>query len=142
MQDTGYQFATNTQQMMDNETYVRATGRWQEQLMREYGVEPSGHIKVDPFKLLVDYDVFVRDGSVPGSNFSEGWLQMFNILAGSEELMQQFDMTRIFMHIARSMGAKNVEEFKRNASQVQTQVMPDENVAREVERGNLTPVAV
>ena len=141
MQDIGYQFATNTQQLMDEETYVRATGRWQEQLMGEYGVQPNGRIKVSPFDLLVDYDVFVRDGSVPGSNFSEGWLQMFNILAGSEELMQQFDMTRIFMHIARSMGAKNVEEFKRNASQIQPTVMSDEGVAREVEKGNLTPVA-
>jgi len=141
MQDTGYQFATNTQQMMDKETYVRATGRWQEQLMREYGIQPSEHIKVTPFDLLVEYDTFVRDGSVPGSNFSEGWLQMFQILSSSEELMQQFDMTRIFMHIARSRGAKNVEEFKRNASQIQPQVMPDEGVAREVERGNLTPLA-
>lgn len=141
MQDVGYQFAMNTQQLMDEETYVKATGRWQQALMAEYGVEPNGRIKVSPMDLLVNYDVFVRDGSVPGSNFSEGWLQLFNILASSDQLVQEFDMVRIFMHIARMMGAKNVEDFKRNVGRIQPTTMPDEQAMRQVERGNLVPLA-
>lgn len=141
MQDIGYMFATHTQQLMDQETYVRAVGRWQDSLMLEYGVRRGGRIKVTPQDVLVDYDLFVRDGSVPGSNFSEGWLQLFNILAGSEELMQQFDMTRIFMHIARMMGAKNVEDFRRNVGQANVSTMQDEEAMRQVERGNLVPLA-
>jgi hypothetical protein len=141
MQDIGYQFATHVQQLMDRETYIRATGRWQQALMAEFGVQPGGRVKVTPFDLLVEYDMFVRDGSVPGSNFSEAWLQLFNILAGSEELMQQFDMTRIFMHIARSLGAKNVEDFKRNVNQVQPTVAPDQQVLQQAQAGNLVPMA-
>lgn len=143
MTDIGYQFATNSQQMMDEETYVRVLGRWKETLLAEYGHHvQQGRMKVNPNDLLIEYDVFVRDGSIPGSNFSEAWLQLYGILAQSPELMQQFDMVRIFMHIARSMGAKNVEEFKRQPGEVQPTVMSDEAVGREAERGNLVPLEV
>jgi hypothetical protein len=38
------------------------------------------------------------------------------------------------------LGAKNVEDFKRNVDQIQTQVMPDEQVAQQAQAGNLVPV--
>jgi len=54
--------------------------------------------------------------------------------------MQQFDVTRIFMYIAQQLGAKNVEDFRRNLNQIQGQVMPDEQVASQAQAGNLVPV--
>jgi len=53
--------------------------------------------------------------------------------------MQQFDVTRIFTYIAQQLGAKNVEDFKRNIGRIQTQTMPDEQVMDQVQRGNLVP---
>jgi hypothetical protein len=53
--------------------------------------------------------------------------------------MQQFDITRIFMYIAQQLGAKNVEDFRRNIDRMQPTVMPDEDVARQVEAGNMVP---
>jgi len=54
--------------------------------------------------------------------------------------MQQFDITRIFMYIAQQMGAKNVEDFRRNMSQIQTQTMPNEQALQQAQAGNLVPI--
>jgi len=119
--------------MMSQEVYVKIAGRWEEDLRREFGRKArSGMLKVSPFDLLIDFDVMVRDGSIPGGNFSEAWLQLFDTLTKVPELSQKFNIVRIFKHIARSLGAKNVEEFVR--------IAPDEEVVREEEKGNVRPM--
>jgi len=57
---------------------------------------------------------------------------MFKVIAEHPELQQSFDTIRIFKHIARNSGAKDVEQF------VKTKAMPDEQVMNEVGKGNLT----
>jgi len=136
MQDIGTMFAVHTQQYMSQETFVKITGRYANQLTKTFG---SQRARVSPYDLSVNYDLIVRDGSIPGGNFSEAWLQLFQVIGTTPELMQQFDVTRIFMYIAGQLGAKNIEDFKRNVSQVQTQTMPDEEVAKQAQAGNLVP---
>jgi hypothetical protein len=132
MQDIGYFFAAHTQQLMEEETYIRTVGAWPEILQKEYGGSPR--IKVDPMQLLVDYDLFVRDGSIPGGNFSRVWFDMFKVIAEHPELQANFDSIRIFKHIARNTGAKDVEEF------VRVEALPDEQVDIEAGKGNLVPM--
>jgi len=141
MQDMGYQFASNCQQLMDEELYVKMSGMWQEKLMQDHNVQiQDQRVNVTPFDVLVDYDVNVRDGSVPGSNFSEFWIQAFNIIMSNPEMAQRFDTMRVFKYIARNMGAKNVDEFeKKDPQQVNTQIMPDDQVQQQVQSGNLVP---
>lgn len=138
MQDIGTMFAVHTQQYMTKETFVKITGRNEEQLRGIFG-ENATRARVNPLDMAVSYDMIVRDGSIPGGNFSEAWVQMFQIIAGQPELYQQFDITRIFMYIAGQLGAKNVEDFKRNVNRIQPTQMPDEQVMRQVEKGNLIP---
>jgi len=64
---------------------------------------------------------------------------MFKVIGTTPELQQQFDITRIFMYIAQQLGAKNVEDFKRNIDRMQPKVMPDEQIARQVQAGNMIP---
>lgn len=136
MQDIGSMFAVHSQQYMSKETYVKIIGRYQEQVSKTFGKE---RLRVTPYDLAINYDVITRDGSIPGGNFSEAWLELFKTIGTSPELMQEFDVTRIFMYIAQQLGAKNVEDFKRNVNQIQPQTMPDEQVSREVEAGNMVP---
>ena len=140
MQDIGTMFAVHTQQYMSKETYVKIAGRYQDQLKKTFG--PKNSIRVSPYDLAINYDVIVRDGSVPGSNFSEAWLQMFSTIAQTPELYQQFDVFRIFMYIAQQLGAKNVEDFRRVAGQTNVVQSPDEQVINEVQKGNLVPAGV
>ncbi|KKL44712.1 hypothetical protein LCGC14_2362930, partial [marine sediment metagenome] len=135
MQDLGYMLASHTQQLMEEETYVKASGEWEQVLMDEFGKNPDmlrqGRLKVDPFDLLIDYDLKVRDGSIPGSKSSEVMVRMFDMIAKVPELAQKFDLVRIFKHIARESGVPNVDDF------VRVQVMEDEQVERQVDAGNL-----
>jgi len=138
MQDIGTMFAVHTQQYMTKETFVRISGRYEEQLRAQFGPNAT-RAPISPLDMAISYDLIVRDGSVPGGNFSEAWLQLFQIIGGSPELMQQFDITRIFMYIAQQLGAKNVEDFKRNLNRIQLQQMPDEQVQQQLQAGNIIP---
>lgn len=134
MQDIGTMFAVHTQQYMSQDTYVAIIGRYAEQLAAIFGPKRK---KVTPYDLAINYDLLVRDGSIPGGNFSEGWTELFKVIGTTPELAQQFDVVRIFMYIAQQMGAKNVEDFRRNINQVKPQVQPDGQVADQVQKGNL-----
>ena len=136
MQDIGNMFAVHTQQYMSQQTYTRIVGNHAEQLVKTFGKD---RVRVTPYDLAVNYDLIVRDGSIPGGNFSQAWIDMFKVISQSPELMQQFDVTRIFTYIAGQLGAKNVEDFKRNVNRVQGQTMPDEEVQRQAQAGNLVP---
>ena len=57
---------------------------------------------------------------------------MYAILAKNEQLMQSFDMVRIFKHIARKMGAKNVDQFE-------VKQAPDQQAQQQAQAGNLIP---
>lgn len=136
MQDIGTMFAVHTQQYMSKSTYVNIVGDKASQLAEMFGKKAE----VTPYDLAVNYDLIVRDGSIPGGNFSESWIELFKVIGQSPELMQQFDISRIFMYVATQLGAKNVEDFKRNMSQVQPTTMPDAQVESEAGKGNLIPI--
>ena len=139
MQDIGTMFAVHAQQYMSQAAFVQITGRNADQMQAIFGGKRA---KADPESIKVNYDLIVRDGSIPGGNFSGAWIDLFKVIGTTPELMQQFDVTRIFMYIASQMGAKNVEDFRRNMDQVQTQTMPDEAVQRQVQAGNFVPMGV
>jgi|TARA_Y100000310_G_C20694357_1_gene824439 hypothetical protein len=138
MQDIARMFASHTQQLMTEDTYVNIAGRTEEELREEYGADTR--IKVRPEDLILDYDIVIHDGSSPGGEPADLWVQLYQILSQNPEVGQQFDMVRVFKHVARQLGAKNVDDFQRNINQTQVQTMPDEEAMREVERGNLIPM--
>jgi hypothetical protein len=138
MQDVGTQFAVHTQQYMTQEAYVNVAGRYAEQLMKNFtGGKTRG--RVSPNDLAINYDLIVRDGSIPGGNFNSSWIELFKTIGTNELLMQEFDVTRIFTYIAQQMGAKNVEDFKRNVANIQPRTLPDAEVAKQVQAGNFVP---
>jgi len=141
MQDIGTFFGIHNRQMMKSPAYVKLSGDWQEVLIKEYGKSiDRGRIQVDPSTVNVHFDTIVRDGSVPGGNYAETWVQLFQILGNNPELAQNFDVVRIFTHIARNLGAKNVNDFVRKGGNVNAQVMPDEAVLKQAQAGNIIPM--
>jgi hypothetical protein len=142
MQDIGTMFAVHAQQYMSQETYVRIVGRYADQLRKIFDPTGAGktRVQVTPYDLAINYDIVVRDGSIPGGNFSQAWIDLFKVIGTTPALMQQFDVTRIFMYIAQQLGAKNVEDFKLDMQQVQPQVLPDGQVINQAKAGNLVPL--
>jgi len=137
MQDIATLFAAHTQQFMSEETYVKVTGRHADRLRAQFG---EGSVAVMPQDLSINYDILPRDGSIPGSQGAQVMLQMFDLIAGVPELMQLFDVGRIFSYIAAQFGVKNVDDFKRVNSALMPQTMPDQQVMEQEQAGNLVPM--
>lgn len=139
LQDIAYLCASHTQQLMTKETYVRAVGDWPEVLMAEFG--NAGGTAVSPFDIQAEFDVMYKDGSTmnPDASVLQFWNTMFGAVTKDPELRQSFDIQRIFKHMARMSGAKNVNEFIKQTP-MNAQVMPDEVVAQQAQAGNIIPV--
>jgi hypothetical protein len=134
MKGIATQFAAHTQQLMNEEVYIDVFGPWQDQLINEFGIKDpeNERVKVSPYDLLVNYNIKMRDGSIPGNNSSaQALARMFEVIIKEPELRQTFDIVRIFKHIARNDGAKNVDNF------VKIKIAPDEQVDNQVQQGNL-----
>ena len=138
MQDVGTMFAVHAQQYMSQDTYVQIVGRHAEHLARVFGNKTR--MAASPADIAVNYDLIVRDGSIPGGNFSQAWIEMFRVIGTTPELLQQFDIARIFIYIAGQLGAKNVEDFKRDIDRTQAVTMPDQQVLDQAKAGNLVPI--
>jgi hypothetical protein len=136
MQDIGYMFAYHAQQFMSQEVYVKSVGEWPASIQRQFNITDQ-RVLVSPMDILVDYDLIVRDGSIPGGNFSDIWTQLFQIIGSNEQLMQSFDVVNIFKYIATSLGAKNVDAFERQQPAAQVAAAPDEQVMNQVANGEL-----
>ncbi len=137
--DIGIMFAHHTQQFMEKELWVKMTQEHEEKLGVEYG---SGQrIQVAPNDLQIPFDVQVNDGSVAGSEHLSSWTSLWQMLLSSPETQQRIDVTKVFMHMARLMKAKNVHEFIRKGPPVQAEVVPDETAMRQVEQGNLSKIS-
>lgn len=139
MQDIGYMFAVHTQQLMSKDLFIKASGTWQDVLKQEYPAQSRIH--VTPMDLVVDYDVMVKDGSTAVGGDTEGWIEVFRIMAQQPQLYQSFDMVRIFKHIARIMGAKDINEFilsQGPANPIQT--TSTQNIEQGVQQGNMVPI--
>lgn len=132
MQDIGYFFASHTQQMMTQEMRRRVLGEWRERLGQVMGKTPD-EVNINLEDLIIDYDVIVKDGSIPGGNFNEGWLTIFKMMLENPAAVQEYDPNKVFEFIAMNMGAKNIGDFKRQHAAL----MPDQAVQENVEAGNL-----
>lgn len=133
-----YMVASQTQQFMSQDQYVKIVGRGEQELRTIFG--DSSHVLVDPLSILIDYDVISGSAMLPSSGDANQWAAMFQIISAQPALLQQFDVVRIFQYWARLSGAKNIEDF-RQLPQMQAQVLPDEEVLRQTEAGNLIPMS-
>jgi hypothetical protein len=127
--------------MMDEEMFINVTGKWREQIISEYGMDvQQNRLAVQPTDLDVRFDLLVHDGSIPGGNYSQVWEDLFKVIVEHPGLSQKFDMVRIFKHIARNNGAKDVEYFIKTGGQVNPELMSEEAVMKQKAMGNLMPI--
>lgn len=140
MEDLGYIIAIHTQQFMEDDVYAKITGDWSQRLAEDFGVVPTDtRLAVSPENLDIDFDVEIKDGTIPGGNFSDAYIKMLQYATTSEELNKEVDIFKLFSFVMKGMGAKNVEEFRRNKVGP-VSVQPDANIAREAAAGNIVPI--
>lgn len=114
--------AHQIRQYMSQQTSVRILGRYEEELLAEYGkmkdagmpgfaADWQGYFPIDPKAIDVDIDVVPMDITKRGEEFFETWVQLYSMLVSNPQLLPLYNMARIFKHIARLGGARNVGDF-------------------------------
>lgn len=140
MQDIGYMFAYHAQQLMSQEVWLKSSGNWPETVTKQFALQ-NNRVLVTPDDIIIDYDLLVKDGSIPGGNFSSAWIDIYKIIVENPLIAQQMDTFRLFEFIATSLGAKNIDTFRAQPQQASLQTMPDEQVSAQVQAGNLVPLS-
>lgn len=145
MGDLAYFHASHTQQLMSEETYVRAIGDWPEVLAQEYGRAneqgmPS-RLAADPYSIIADFDIIKKNGTTdePDAAKLQFWQSIFPAIIGQPLLYGMLEVPKIFTHVARMSGEKNVLDFVKKGGNIQGQIVGDAAVLGEVDAGNLVP---
>lgn len=92
-------------------------------------------IDVDPETIAGQFDFVPVDGTFPIDRFAQVnmWVQMLQQARQFPELLQGYDMAKIFGWILQLGGIKNIDQFRIN-------VTPDEAAANGAQAGNLVPM--
>lgn len=118
----------NTQQFYDGEKMFKIAGDLMQQTNAQF-------TQVTPDSILGFYDFVPVDGTLPIDRFAQAnlWREMFIGLRQMPEIMQQYDMGKLFAWIAQLAGLKNINQFK-------IQVVPDQVAAQQAQAGNVVPL--
>jgi len=145
-----YQMASNTLQFMEGEQRVKILGDYAAELSAEYS-DVAREISVDRLgntsayvsldNLDVDYDVVIQDGTIPSGEYADTWTSLLTIASKSPEVFKELNFTRIWLHIARLMGAHNASDFRKVSNNITSRVAGDQEINNQVSKGNLVSLA-
>ncbi len=131
---TGFvQYATvglqMTQQYMDMAQKLRIAG----DTMAHMGAD--AYMQVSPEDIQGQFDFVPVDGTMPVDRFAQVnlWTQLMAQLRNFPQIMQQYDMGRIFAWVAQLGGLRNIQQFRVNVS-------PDVQLDNQAQQGNVIPI--
>jgi hypothetical protein len=149
MNKLSYLKLRQVQQFMTDDTYVRMIGRNQDLLMEEYGKvkdergwaqDDRGFFPVDPRDLDVAFDVAPLDVTRRAEEFANQHLTLFQSLMQNPEAVQGMDLWRYWKHLARILGFKNVDDFKKQTGGVTTELQDPAQLQQQAQAGNALPL--
>lgn len=118
----------NTQQFYDLERQFRIAG----DLMGPEGA----FMDVNPEAIQGFFDYIPVDGTLPVDRFAQAnlWREFIRDIGANPEMAQGYDMKAIIAHMMQLSGAKNIKRFE-------IEVVPDEQLADQVQAGNSVPIS-
>jgi hypothetical protein len=106
--DLSYMLVANSQQLYDQEKKVRIAGdMWNYKGGQRF-------LNVTPDMIAGGWDFVPVDGTLPIDRFAQVnmWTQLLQQMAQSPQVLQQFDLGRVFSWVAQLGGLKNINQFK------------------------------
>ena len=96
----------------------------------------AGFMKVAPENIVGFYDMVPVDGTLPVDRFAQAnlWKELLAQFRAIPELMQRYDIGRMFEWVAQLAGLKNITQFK-------IQIAPDMALAQQAQAGNVVPLS-
>ena len=139
----------NRQQFSGLEQYMRIIGD-----AAADDVQATQRLLIKPWDIQGNYDYIPRSAILPPDPSRQAmvWVQLMLGLGKFPQITapgpdgKMLDVRKIFNEVARNMGVRNIGQFYTKAPAMPPmganpmQVMPDEQVARGVESGNLAPM--
>lgn len=132
--DIAEQMGFNTVQMLEESQVVKILGQYKDIVLQEYGMD-FDYAKVDPLQLDVAFDVVAQDGNIPGGENAPTWERLLSVASKSPEVFNSLDLPRVWLHIARLLGAKNPEEFRKRP--LTSRVEDQTSIEKGEQQGNL-----
>ena len=118
-------------------TQQHYSGREMLRLAGDFFMHPGAQkqLEVGPNDIQGFYDFSPVDGTLPVDRFAQVnmWGQLMQQMAQSPQVLQQYDMGRIFAWIAQLGGLKNIHRFK-------VQVQEPEDLLQQSQAGNVIPI--
>lgn len=92
-------------------------------------------MQVTPDQLAGDYDFVPVDGALPIDRMAMAtlWQNIMTQMRNYPQLLTQFDIGKVFTHIAQLAGIRNINQFK-------IQIVPDQQLAQQAQAGNVIPM--
>jgi hypothetical protein len=92
-------------------------------------------VQVRQEDLSGDYDFVPVDGTLPVDRMAMAtlWQNIMGQMRNFPQLMTQFDMGKVFTHVAQLAGIRNINQFK-------IQVVPDAQLQAQAQAGNVIPL--
>lgn len=117
-----------SQQMYDMNRGLKIVGS-----MARWGTDR--YLQVSPELIQGFYDFVPVDGTMPIDRFAQAnmWGTLLGQVRNFPQIMQQYDMAKIFAFVAQLAGIKNIEQFRVN-------IVPDGSMAGQVQAGNVIPL--
>lgn len=133
------QMVQNNMQFLSQEVYIRLVGALENEYQGIGRAVGGGRIVISPDDIQGLYDFPINDGSAPMDpvRFAETWLNLARLTVEHPILSQAVDHVEIFKRIAFSLG---INDVSRLLLPQQAQVLPDQQIAEQVQAGNLVPL--
>lgn len=127
--DLGSVFVMNSQQFYDGDKKFRIAG----DLVTQAG---PAFMQITPEMIAGEYGVEPVDGSLPVDRYAQAnlWREIITQMAGVPQVIQQYDLGKIFGYVAQLAGIKNLNRFK-------MEIMPDQAMALAAQSGNAVPAS-
>lgn len=120
------------------------TQQWiSEEFEFQIGGQDAAKATIRPVDVDGEFYFPIQDGTLPldKQGMLETWERIFGVAVQSPEINASHDVGRIFEYVAELGGATNIEDFRRQQQPNQTvALLPDEQLERETERGNVIPI--
>jgi hypothetical protein len=156
----GYQMIKNTQTWMETERFFRITSALASALMMPPEAANTDFVKVGPQQLQGLFNISMIDSTTPQDRIAVGNLlkEVMGIAVQNPAIVPLLgiNVQQVMRQMLMNLGVRNISDFLANPMQmaqaqqlaaasapggpgVQTQVMPDEMVNKELQKGNIQP---
>jgi len=132
------QAVINNQRFLTEARYYRIIGDYAKDIITpDPNYRDGNAVRVGRDELQGYFDFPINDGRLPmqPEEQAETWLKALEVMGKIPPVTMQYDAAAVFREFVRSMGIKNLDDFK-----IQAKVVPNDLLAGLVQQGNAAPI--